>query len=66
MIGKSIADRWDAGEPAESFTPAERAELRRAFMTDSPYWDPKHPDHQGAVAAVAELYEADHPPEADE
>jgi hypothetical protein len=66
MSYPTIVDRLVGGAPPESFTAAERAELRRLYMEDPSYLDPKQPDHQDVVDIVAMLYEADHPPEADE
>lgn len=57
----TFQDRWNRGEAIETFTPAERAELRDQLRKEPGYTDPKAPHHAAYVHDVRQLYEADFP-----
>jgi hypothetical protein len=62
----TLIAQWNNGMDPEFFSPDERAELRRLFMSQPEYFDAKHPLHAAAVHDVRALHEADAlPPEAE-
>lgn len=63
---RTVVARYDAGQPLEQFTAAERAELRQALVASPDYFDAKAPHHAMLVRDAATLYAMDAPPEADE
>lgn len=66
MSRRELVARYDAGQPLEAFTPAERAELRQAIVAEPAYLDAGHKDHALLVQDAGRLYELDTPAGDDE
>lgn len=66
MSRRELVAKYDAGASLESFSPAERAELRQAIVAEPAYHDRHHKDHALLVADAGRLYAMDVVPAEDD
>lgn len=55
----AITRRWNAGASLQSFSPAERVQLRQMVIRQPAYRDGAHPDHASFVENAKALYAMD-------
>lgn len=55
----AITRRWNAGASLDSFSPAERIQLRQMVIRQPAYRDAAHPDHDTFLQSAKALYAMD-------